>query len=387
MKTTSSRKAHRPSHGLICPININSKDICWEVWEFWYQSWSSSRLSLKSTAVYSSHARSHKGTRKQNIWELLYTDDLVLTADTEEAAGNRFNEWKTLLEKRGMKVNLEKTKVMALGRSPSEKKGSGQYPCSICSKGVGSNSIKCRTCDLWCHKRCSGLQQSLKKIEDTFECPTCSRRLTEKQNQKSNCLRVNGDKLDMVDDFCYLGVMSCDSGAESAVRARIAAAWKKWREIAGLWSAVNRTRAYQACIRPVLLYGGETPRITKRLEQLLRSCDLRMLRCIAKIRRENRISIEEVLNKCRLEEISSVLRKRRLRWFGHVKRREENSILRRAMNLQINGRKPVGRPKKPWQACIKEDLKLLNISEEAAHDRMKWWRLIACLTPMRRKGQ
>ena len=138
-----------------------------------------------------------------------------------------------MLEKRGMKANLEKTKVMALGRSPSEKKGSGQYACSICSKGVGSNSIKCRTCDLWCHTRCSRLQ-SLKKSEDIFECPTCSRRLTEKQNKKSNRLRVNGGKLDMVDDFCYLGdVMSCDSGAGSAVRARIAAAWKKWREIAG----------------------------------------------------------------------------------------------------------------------------------------------------------
>ena len=113
-----------------------------------------------------------------------------------------------MLEKRGIKVNLEKTKVMALGRSPSEEKGSGQYPCSVCSKGVGSNSITYRTCDLWCHKRCSGLQYCLwKKNEDTFECPTCSRRRTEKQNKKSNCLRVNGGKLDMVDGFCYLG---CD---------------------------------------------------------------------------------------------------------------------------------------------------------------------------------
>ena len=73
--------------------------------------------------------------------------------------------------------------------------------------------------------------QSLKKIEDSLECPTCRKRLTEKQNKKSSCLRVNGGKLDMVDDFCYLAdVMSCDSGAESAVRATIAAAWGKKRE-------------------------------------------------------------------------------------------------------------------------------------------------------------
>ena len=105
-------------------------------------------------------------------------------------------------------MNLQKTKVMALSRSPLKRKDQDcyEYPCSVCSKGVGSNSIKCRTFDLWCHKRCSGLQ-SLKKIEDTFECPTCScsRRLTEKPPE--SCLRVDGGKLDMVDDFCYFG---CD---------------------------------------------------------------------------------------------------------------------------------------------------------------------------------
>ena len=69
----------------------------------------------------------------------------------------------------------------------------------------------------------------------------------------------------------------------------------------------------------------------KRLERLLRSCDLRMLRYMSKIRWEDQISNEEVLNKCELEKISSVLRKQRLRWFEHVKRREENFILRRAI--------------------------------------------------------
>ena len=38
----------------------------------------------------------------------------------------------------------------------------------------------------------------------------------------------------------------------------------------------------------------------------------------------------------------------RLRWFGHAKRRDENSILRRAMELEVEGRRSVGRPKKTW---------------------------------------
>ena len=34
-----------------------------------------------------------------------------------------------------------------------------------------------------------------------------------------------------------------------------------------------------------------------------------------------------------------------MRWFGHVKRRDENSILKRMMELELEGRRPVGRPK------------------------------------------
>ena len=44
------------------------------------------------------------------------------------------------------------------------------------------------------------------------------------------------------------------------------------------------------------------------------------------------------------------LRKTRLRWFGHVKHRDESSILRRAMELAVEGRRPVGKSKKTWSS-------------------------------------
>ena len=46
-------------------------------------------------------------------------------------------------------------------------------------------------------------------------------------------VEVKGSMLDVVDSFCYLGhTMSCVGGMEAAVRARIASAWRKWRELA-----------------------------------------------------------------------------------------------------------------------------------------------------------
>ena len=50
---------------------------------------------------------------------------------------------------------------------------------------------------------------------------------------------------------------------------------------------------------------------------------------------------------CGEENLEHSVRKMRLRWFGHVKCRDENSILRRAMEVEVEGdRRPVGRQAK-----------------------------------------
>ena len=47
--------------------------------------------------------------------ELLYADDLVVIAETEEDLIKRLHEWKNNVENRGMRVNMNKTKVMISG--------------------------------------------------------------------------------------------------------------------------------------------------------------------------------------------------------------------------------------------------------------------------------
>ena len=39
-------------------------------------------------------------------WELLYAEDLVVVAETEEDLFKRLNEWKNNVENRGMRVNM-----------------------------------------------------------------------------------------------------------------------------------------------------------------------------------------------------------------------------------------------------------------------------------------
>ena len=45
----------------------------------------------------------------------------------------------------------------------------------------------------------------------------------------------------------------------------------------------------------------------------------------------------------------------RLRLFGLIKHRDKNGILRRAMELEVEGRRSVGRPKKTWSKVVEED--------------------------------
>ena len=56
-----------------------------------------------------------------------------------------------------------------------------------------------------------------------------------------------------------------------------------------------------------------------------------MLRYMSRVRWQDRITNEEARRRCRVENLEHRLRKMKLRWFGHIKRREENSILRRAI--------------------------------------------------------
>ena len=48
-------------------------------------------------------------------WELLYADDLAVIAETEEELIKRLNECKDNVESKGMRVNMNKTKVMISG--------------------------------------------------------------------------------------------------------------------------------------------------------------------------------------------------------------------------------------------------------------------------------
>ena len=61
----------------------------------------------------------------------------MLTAESEHDVLERFVRWRKELGLRGLKVNMEKTKMMVTGRSSTQKIKTGKCSWGCCGKGVG----------------------------------------------------------------------------------------------------------------------------------------------------------------------------------------------------------------------------------------------------------
>ena len=56
-------------------------------------------------------------------------------------------------------------------------------------------------------------------------------------------------------------------------------------------------------------------------------------------------------------EIAKKVQERWLKWNGHVMRREEHYVGRRAMKMKVQGRRKIGRPKRKWLYRVSDDIK------------------------------
>ena len=66
--------------------------------------------------------------------ELLYTKNLVIMAPTMEQLG------------KGLKMNVEKSKVMIGSSGGKMIVNSEKWPCGVCGKRVQANSVQCTVC-------------------------------------------------------------------------------------------------------------------------------------------------------------------------------------------------------------------------------------------------
>ena len=67
-------------------------------------------------------------------------------------------------------MNKNKVKISAERQKVRQK--SVRWPCGVCSKGAGSNTLQCTSCRKWVTK-CSGIKGSMSKVMKSFICSGC----------------------------------------------------------------------------------------------------------------------------------------------------------------------------------------------------------------------
>ena len=66
------------------------------------------------------------------------------------------------------------------------------------------------------------------------------------------------------------------------------------------------------------------------------------------------------------------LREKRVRWFGHVQRRDKDDATRNILQMTVDGKRNRDRPKLRWRDLVKEDMARNQMPIEMAEDRKHW---------------
>ncbi|KAK3524881.1 hypothetical protein QTP86_011082 [Hemibagrus guttatus] len=225
--------------------------------------------------------------RQESPWTMMFADDIVICSESREQVEENLERWRFALERRGMKVSRSKTEYMCV----NEREGSGT-------------------------------------------------------------VRLQGEEVKKVQEFKYLGSTVQSNGeCGKEVKKRVQAGWNGWRKVSGVLcdqkiSARIKGKVYRTVVRPAMLYGLETVSLRKRQESELEVAELKMLRFSLGVTRLDRIRNEYIRGTAHVGRLGDKVREARLRWFGHVQRRESEYIGRRMLDMKLPGRRQRGRPKR-----------------------------------------
>ncbi|KAK3537433.1 hypothetical protein QTP70_009980 [Hemibagrus guttatus] len=201
--------------------------------------------------------------RQESPWTMMFADDIVICSESREQVEENLERWRFALERRGMKVSRSKT----------------EYMCVNGREGSGT-------------------------------------------------VRLQGEEVKKVQEFKYLGSTVQSNGeCGKEVKKRVQAGWNGWRKVSGVLcdrkiSARIKRKVYRTVVRPAMLYGLETVSLRKRQESELEVEELKMLRFSLGVTRLDRIRNEYIRGTAHVGRLGDKVRETRLRWFGHVQRRE-----------------------------------------------------------------
>ncbi len=134
-------------------------------------------------------------------------------------------------------------------------------------------------------------------------------------------------------------------------------------------------KVYAACVRTVMIYGSETWVMNVEQQRRLERVKMQMVRWMCGVSLRERKTNDELRKMMGIEPVMDAVKRNSLRWFGHVLRKYESDWVRRVMEMNVEGRKGWGRPRKTWLKIVEEEMWARGLTRGDAENREKWRRL------------
>ena len=138
---------------------------------------------------------------------------------------------------------------------------------------------------------------------------------------------------------------------------------------------------YSLLVKPAMLYGLETVAITKKQVDEMEVAEMKMLRFATGMTRKDKIRNEHIRSTVKAERLGMKMREDRLRWYGHVMRRDQEYVGKKMMEMELPGKRKRGRPRRRFVDVVKEDMKEVDAKETDIEDKKMWRMMIRCGHP------
>ena len=110
--------------------------------------------------------------------------------------------------------------------------------------------------------------------------------------------------------------------------------------------------------------------------QRLRATERRMLRMICGVTLRDKVESTVIASRVGMNDLEEHLRQKRLRWFGHIVRRDEEVEIKKVLELKMEGQRKRGRPVKQWIDVIEDDMSKRGVVQQDAWDTDGWKRIV-----------
>jgi len=103
---------------------------------------------------------------------------------------------------------------------------------------------------------------------------------------------------------------------------------------------------------------------------------MRMVRWMCGVKLKDRLPSKELRERLGVDDTALILQQNRLRWYGHVLRKDDDVWVKECMEYEVEGPRPRGRPKRTWREVVREDCQARKLNTEDAVDCCKWRKVI-----------